>query len=140
MMCRALGWQDEADALSADTPGFADVPVGSLHWAAATLLKQKGILLGYGDTAGDATRPARSRRAHQAAACRRDPLQGPRSSSLIGHPVAKLGRQSHAGRGESTSSVKAIALLLPLPASYFRARRSCPDGERRHATAGQFGC
>ena len=55
MMCRALGWQDEADALSADTPGFADVPVGSLHWAAATYLKQKGILLGYGDTAGDAT-------------------------------------------------------------------------------------
>ena len=55
MMCRALGWQDEAGALAADTPGFADVPAGSPHWAAATLLKQKGILLGYGDTAGDAT-------------------------------------------------------------------------------------
>jgi hypothetical protein len=47
MICRALGWDDEAGALAADTPGFSDVPYGSPHWAAATYLKQRGILLGY---------------------------------------------------------------------------------------------
>jgi stage II sporulation protein D len=53
MMCRALGWDDEADALSPDTPGFSDLALSSPHWAAATYLKQLGILLGYGET-GDA--------------------------------------------------------------------------------------
>lgn len=51
MLCRALGWQDESEALSTDTLGFADVPVTSPHWAAAAYLKQKGVLLGYGDSA-----------------------------------------------------------------------------------------
>jgi SpoIID/LytB domain protein len=50
MLCRALGWQDEAEALSADTPGFADVAATSPHWAAAAYLRQKGVLLGYGDS------------------------------------------------------------------------------------------
>lgn len=52
MMCRALGWEDEAAALSAGTPGFADVPADSEYWAAATYLKQRGILQGYLDEAG----------------------------------------------------------------------------------------
>ena len=50
LMCRALGWDDEAAALPADTVGFWDVPATSPHWAAATYLKQRGILLGYADT------------------------------------------------------------------------------------------
>lgn len=50
MLCRALGWEDEAAALPKGTPGFADVPFGSGHWAAATYLKQQGILLGYPTT------------------------------------------------------------------------------------------
>ena len=54
MMCRALGWDDEAAALPADTPGFSDVPTSSPHWAAATYLKQRGILLGY-ETADGST-------------------------------------------------------------------------------------
>ena len=52
MMCRALGWEDEAAALPAGTPGFSDVPPSSTHWAAATYLKQRGILLGYETTDG----------------------------------------------------------------------------------------
>lgn len=47
MLCRALGWEDEADALPPGTPGFADLPGGSAHWATATYLKQQGIVLGY---------------------------------------------------------------------------------------------
>ncbi|MCE5254878.1 MAG: S-layer homology domain-containing protein [Actinomycetia bacterium] len=47
MICRALGWEDEARALPLDTPGFSDVSPGSVHWAAATYLKTGGILLGY---------------------------------------------------------------------------------------------
>jgi stage II sporulation protein D len=53
MMCRALGWQDEAAALPLDTPGFADVPTSSPHWAAVTYLKVKGVLLGYEVAEGD---------------------------------------------------------------------------------------
>ena len=52
MMCRALGWDDEAAALLATTPGFADVPVTSDYWAAATYLKERGILQGYPDPSG----------------------------------------------------------------------------------------
>ena len=52
MTCRALGWEDEAAALPADTPGFADVPFGSTHWAAATYLKQLGVIQGYLDPSG----------------------------------------------------------------------------------------
>jgi SpoIID/LytB domain protein len=52
MMCRALGWEDEAAALSADTPSFVDVPPTNVHWAAATYLKQLGIVQGYVDPAG----------------------------------------------------------------------------------------
>ncbi len=47
MMCRALGCEEKAGALGLDTPGFSDVPPGSVHWGAATYLKQKGIILGY---------------------------------------------------------------------------------------------
>jgi len=54
MLCRALGWEDEAAALPAGTPGFADVPAGSAHWPAATYLKQQGIIQGY-PCAGDPT-------------------------------------------------------------------------------------
>ena len=50
MLCRALGWQGEAAALPPETSGFGDVPASSPHWAAATYLKQRGILLGYPDT------------------------------------------------------------------------------------------
>lgn len=49
MMCKALGWDDEAAALPKTTPGFADVPVTSSYWAAATYLKTQGILQGYPD-------------------------------------------------------------------------------------------
>jgi SpoIID/LytB domain protein len=52
MMCRALGWEDEAAALPVGTPGFADVPFGSTHWAAATYLKQQGVIQGYLDPSG----------------------------------------------------------------------------------------
>jgi SpoIID/LytB domain protein len=49
MMCKALGWDDEAAALPATAVGFADVPVGSEYWASATYLKKQGILQGYPD-------------------------------------------------------------------------------------------
>lgn len=52
MMCRALGWQDEAERLSRDVLGFSDVLAGSTHWAAATYLRQQGILLGYAGSDG----------------------------------------------------------------------------------------
>ncbi len=55
MMCRALGWEDEAAALPADTPGFADVPHTNVHWDAATYLKQQGIIQGYEGPAGSGT-------------------------------------------------------------------------------------
>jgi hypothetical protein len=55
MMCRALGWEDEAAALPADTPGFADVPRTNVHWGAATYLKQQGVILGYEGPAGSGT-------------------------------------------------------------------------------------
>ena len=44
MLVRALGWDAAAAALAPDTPGFADVPLSSPHWAAATYLKTKGVL------------------------------------------------------------------------------------------------
>ncbi len=47
MLCRAMGWEDEARSLSPDTQGFADVPRGSAHWSAATYLKEQGIIQGY---------------------------------------------------------------------------------------------
>jgi len=49
MMCRALGWMDEAAALPAGTSGFADVPKGSTHWAPAAYLLEQSIILGYAD-------------------------------------------------------------------------------------------
>lgn len=52
MLCRALGWQDEAERLSRGVRGFSDVPVGSVHWAAATYLRQQGVLLGYAGSDG----------------------------------------------------------------------------------------
>ena len=55
MLCRALGWEDEAAALPAGTPGFADVPPTSTHWAAATYVKLQGIIQGYPSPTGDAT-------------------------------------------------------------------------------------
>ncbi len=56
MMCKALGWEDKAAALPLTTPGFADVPATSPYWAAATYLKEQGILQGYPDPGGsDAT-------------------------------------------------------------------------------------
>lgn len=47
MVVRAMGWEEEAAALSPDTPRFGDVADDSTHAAAATLLKSKGILQGY---------------------------------------------------------------------------------------------
>ncbi|MBN1322258.1 MAG: SpoIID/LytB domain-containing protein [Thermoleophilia bacterium] len=52
MICRALGWEDEAAALQAGTPGFADVPAGSAHYANANYLREQGIMLGYADQSG----------------------------------------------------------------------------------------
>ena len=49
MMCRALGWEDEAAQLPAGTVGFSDIPVDTPYWAAATYLKQQEVLLGYDD-------------------------------------------------------------------------------------------
>ncbi len=49
MMCRAVGWEDEAAALSPGTAGFADVPPDSVHWATAAYLKEQGVILGYAD-------------------------------------------------------------------------------------------
>ncbi len=49
MMCRALGWIDEAAALPADTQSFTDVTHANVHWGAATYLKLEGIIQGYGD-------------------------------------------------------------------------------------------
>jgi SpoIID/LytB domain protein len=54
MMCRALGWEEEAGALPAGTPGFSDVPRESPHWAAAAYVKQRGIILGYEDPSNPA--------------------------------------------------------------------------------------
>ena len=47
MICRALGWEDEASALRPATSGFADVPLGSVHYANANYLKEQGVMLGY---------------------------------------------------------------------------------------------
>jgi SpoIID/LytB domain protein len=52
MTCLALGWDDEAAALTDSTPGFADVPPASPYWAAATYLKKQGVLQGYPDPSG----------------------------------------------------------------------------------------
>jgi len=52
MLVRALGWEAAAAALAPETPGFADVPAASPHWAAATYLKTKGILQGYEEPVG----------------------------------------------------------------------------------------
>ena len=49
MMCRALGWEDEAAALPSDTQSFADVVRTNVHWGAATYLKLQGIIRGYSD-------------------------------------------------------------------------------------------
>jgi peptidoglycan hydrolase-like amidase len=47
MLVRAMGWEDEAEALPAETPGFADVPLANMHHAAATYLKSVDVLKGY---------------------------------------------------------------------------------------------
>lgn len=47
MLVRAMGWEDEAAALPASTPGFADVSLANIHRAAATYLKSVGVLKGY---------------------------------------------------------------------------------------------
>jgi len=52
MLCRALGWDGAAQALPAGTPSFVDVPHGAAHWAQATYLKERGIILGYPDPSG----------------------------------------------------------------------------------------
>ena len=49
MMCRALGWEDEAARLPAETVGFSDITPDNAYWPAATYLKQREILLGYED-------------------------------------------------------------------------------------------
>jgi SpoIID/LytB domain protein len=49
MICRALGWEDEAAALPAETPSFTDLAHSSVHWGAATYLKLQGVIQGYGD-------------------------------------------------------------------------------------------
>ena len=59
MLVRAMGWEDEAAALPADTPGFADVPVANTHHTAATYLKSVDVLKGYSGPAGSVElRPA----------------------------------------------------------------------------------
>jgi hypothetical protein len=55
MVVRALGWEEEAAALPAGTAGFADLDQASPHWAAATYLRSRGILLGYEEPAGGGT-------------------------------------------------------------------------------------
>ncbi len=47
MLVRAMGWDDEAAALPADTPGFADVPLANIHRVAAAYLKSVQVLNGY---------------------------------------------------------------------------------------------
>jgi len=47
MICRALGWEDEASALQSAASGFADVAPGSAHYATANYLKEQGVMLGY---------------------------------------------------------------------------------------------
>ena len=49
MICRALGWEDEAAALTTGASGFSDLARDSAYWPAATYLKQREILLGYSD-------------------------------------------------------------------------------------------
>ena len=59
MLVRAMGWEDEAAALPAGTPGFADVPVSNIHHAAATYLKSVDVLKGYAGPNGSVElRPA----------------------------------------------------------------------------------
>ena len=59
MLVRAMGWEDEAAALPADTPGFADVPLANIHHAAATYLKSVDVLKGYSGPDGSVElRPA----------------------------------------------------------------------------------
>lgn len=55
MLVRALGWEDAAAALPAQTPGFPDVPASSPHHAAATYLKSVGVLKGYEDPPASGT-------------------------------------------------------------------------------------
>ncbi|MHB0980002.1 MAG: S-layer homology domain-containing protein [Thermoleophilia bacterium] len=52
MLVRAMGWEDEAAALPAGTPGFTDVDATGKHAAAATYLKSRDILRGYETPAG----------------------------------------------------------------------------------------
>ena len=52
MICRALGWEEEAAALQPVTSGFADVPPGSVHYANANYLKKQGVMLGYEGSPG----------------------------------------------------------------------------------------
>ncbi|MHB1345024.1 MAG: SpoIID/LytB domain-containing protein, partial [Thermoleophilia bacterium] len=52
MLVRAMGWEDEATALPAGTPGFTDVDVAGKHAVAATYLKARDILRGYEAPAG----------------------------------------------------------------------------------------
>ncbi len=55
MIVRAMGWEDEAAALPAETVGFADVLATSPHWAPAAYLKSLGILKGYEEPLGSGT-------------------------------------------------------------------------------------
>ncbi len=49
MMCRALGWEDEAAALPADTPGFSDVLARQRLLGGRYLPEAAGGTLGYED-------------------------------------------------------------------------------------------
>jgi SpoIID/LytB domain protein len=49
MMCRALGWEDEAATLAAGAPSFTDLVPTNVHWGPATYLKLQGVIQGYSD-------------------------------------------------------------------------------------------
>jgi len=93
MMCRALGWDDEAAALPATTPGFADVPTTSPYWAAATYLKEQGILQGYPDPSGSEATVLNVDEAIKRQHVARDALPGARPAALELNPsrAAMLG-------------------------------------------------
>ena len=86
MMCRALGWEDEAAQLPAGTVGFSDIPSDS------TLLVGRYLPEAAGDTAGLRGRDPAARGAPQAPARGRHPLQGARPGAVAVPLVQSDGR------------------------------------------------